>query len=95
MRVEHLSQPSDQPKPTSVNLELNGLINQFRAVSAHEFYAGGDVAIDSFSRMEWKTSETTTQLGKVVNQACSLDNLCIEVSPGDLRTIVITGHFLG
>jgi len=95
LRVEHLFQPSDKPTPAAVEVQLDNLINQFRAVSAHEFMAGGDVDIKTFSRLQWKSSDVELATEKIVNEACTLDNLCLEVSPGDLRTIVITGHFMG
>ena len=49
LRVEHLSQPSSGNSPKTVNLPLTDLIGEFRAVSAHEFYAGGDMPKELFA----------------------------------------------
>jgi hypothetical protein len=58
--------------------------------------AGGDVPSDAFERMIWTSTEKTisaeTTQPELTN--CDLKNMCLEIDPGDLKTVVITGHFI-
>ena len=59
---------------------------------SHLFMAGGDVPIDAFERLTWKTSENKPAERKAQNQAdCHIEHNCLVVAPGDLHTVVLTG----
>ena len=51
--------------------------------------AGGDVPIDHFERFSWSTGELHEK--KSQKSKCELENLCLRVSPGDLKTVVLEG----
>ena len=52
--------------------------------------AGGDVPVEAFARMAWKTNQNDETPSEPISD-CSLDKLCLTVNPGDLHTIVLTG----
>ena len=59
---------------------------------SHLFMAGGDVPIDAFKRLTWKTSQDRSSKNIAQNQAdCQLEHNCLVVAPGDLHTVVLTG----
>ena len=58
-------------------------------MSAHEFMAGGDVPVEAFKRLTWQTKSSEDMSPHATD--CTLDKLCLTVSPGDLRTVVLTG----
>lgn len=53
--------------------------------------AGGDVPIDHFERFSWSTGELHEK--KSQKSTCELENLCLRVSPGDLKTVVLEGDW--
>ena len=61
----------------------------FQTERAKEFMAGGDVPIDHFERFSWNTGEQEEHNKE--KSTCELDNLCLRVSPGDLKTVVLEG----
>ena len=66
-------------------------MNEFHVQSAHLFMAGGDVPVEAFKRMDWKTKEDMKQETEEPKSDCTLDKLCLLVQPGDLHTVVMTG----
>ena len=66
-------------------------MNEFHVQSAHLFMAGGDVPVEAFKRMDWKTKEDMKQQTEESKSDCTLDKLCLLVQPGDLHTVVMTG----
>ena len=68
-------------------------MNEFHVQSAHLFMAGGDVPVEAFKRMSWKTKEDIKHSteDEQPKSDCTLDKLCLLVQPGDLHTVVMTG----
>ncbi|CBY38340.1 unnamed protein product, partial [Oikopleura dioica] len=65
-----------------------------RARQAHrakEFMAGGDVPINHFERFSWSTGELYEK--KSEKTTCELEKLCLRMSPGDLKTVVLEGDW--
>lgn len=90
IRIEHLYQVADKAG-NDVDIELTHFLANFEAHRAIEFMAGGDVPIDHFERFSWSTGELHAK--KSEKSTCELENLCLRVSPGDLKTVVLEGHW--
>lgn len=53
--------------------------------------AGGDVPINHFERFSWSTGELYEK--KSEKTTCELEKLCLRMSPGDLKTVVLEGDW--
>jgi len=91
LRIEHIFQPGEN-SAKAAEIVLATLLPGFAIESVTEYMAGGDVPITSFNRMSWKTENDSKKVSKE-NPDCSLDNWCLEVAPGDLKTILLVGKF--
>ena len=60
-------------------------------VAAEEYILSGDVPVKDVNRLEWSSTveQYKTENGPDINDSCELSSLCIELSPGDLKTFIL------
>ena len=61
-------------------------------LAAEEFILSGDVPVKDVNRLKWSSTveQDTTQNDSHKNKSCDLSSLCVELSPGDLKTFILT-----
>ena len=87
LRIEHIYQKCEKIGNV-LNIALADLITDHRVLEANFLYAGGDTQKDEYSRFEWLTEEQSKPFNNDFN--CTLSNLCLHLSPGDLHTVLLT-----
>ena len=60
-------------------------------IAAEEYILSGDVPVKDVNRLRWGSSveQYKTENGPHINDSCELSSLCIELSPGDLKTFIL------
>ena len=60
-------------------------------MAAEEYILSGDVPVKDVSRLKWGSTveQYKTENGPNINESCELRSLCIELSPGDLKTFIL------
>ena len=60
-------------------------------MAAEEYILSGDVPVKDVSRLKWGSTveQYRTENGPNINESCELRSLCIELSPGDLKTFIL------
>ena len=60
-------------------------------VAAEEYILSGDVPVKDVNRLKWGSTveQYKTENGPYINDSCELSSLCIELSPGDLKTFIL------
>ena len=60
-------------------------------VVAEEYILSGDVPVKNVNRLKWGSTveQYKTENGPLIDETCELSSLCIELSPGDLKTFLL------
>ena len=61
-------------------------------LTAEEYILSGDVPVKDVNRLKWSSTgeQDTTENDSHIKESCDLSSLCVELSPGDLKTFILT-----